>query len=390
LQSYLEKYWNQFKDHLVPTTPPTLPPDVDPTAYKRVAFSVQPLLANDVSPYYAGKFDDDTDFSASLVKVAALFAAGQLLAEAKVAAAGAANSASFLSSFNTAVQGEVNANADPRITGTHFTSTSPVPLMPNIPGILDVTGFPSVTFKSTFASKQSLMIVQSDDPAAGFCIGQLGYGYISAALNQKKFFDASLTAGPDTSPPPKGRGVWLTANYDGDFKERIPCVNDHPDAQLTTARQMCRMFSMIRLKKLPENDPDTNTLMQNLLKEPKAGGTSPLIQKGRAGGGGPSVDAWFTFVLDKIGFAGLGAGGSGATVYSEGLIIQWNNPNKASQLDDFNNKIDPGNSNPSTRLSGEIAVCWQNVLWASLPTGFDGIVEVLNNTISDFLDQKAL
>jgi hypothetical protein len=83
LQSYLNKYVAKYSDELVPSTPPTLPPDVDPTAYKRVAFSILPLLGNAVSPYYAGVFDDDTDFSASLVKVAALFAAGQLLAEAK-------------------------------------------------------------------------------------------------------------------------------------------------------------------------------------------------------------------------------------------------------------------------------------------------------------------
>jgi hypothetical protein len=97
LQSYLQKYVTQFSGDLIPATKPALPSDIDQAAYKRVAFSILPLRGNAASPYYAGIFDDDTDFSASLVKVAALFSAGQLLAEAKLAPTGAANSASLSS-----------------------------------------------------------------------------------------------------------------------------------------------------------------------------------------------------------------------------------------------------------------------------------------------------
>jgi len=374
LQSYLEKYVGVFSNELVPSTPPTLPPDVDPTAYKRVAISIWPLLGIAVSPYYAGVFDDDTDFSASLVKVAALYAAGQILAEAKDAFPG-----STLATFNGALKAEINANADPRILTASFPKTSPVQLLPNTTSILDISG---PKFTSAFNNDLSAMIVQSDDAAAARVIDALGYGYISAVLKEGNFFDPTNGTGV---------GIWLAGDYSSThIYVRIPCVNDHPDAELTTTRQMCRMFAMIRKKQVPIRvggnvDPDINSLMESLLHEPKgAGGTAPWLLKGRTGG--PTVDPLFSILDDKIGFDGLGAVRS-PMVYSEGLIIQWND---ASQVMDFNNKIDPGMANPATRLSGEIAVCWQNLLADNLSTGFNGIVHVLNNAIFDFLEQAAL
>ena len=99
-----------------------------------------------------------------------------------------------------------------------------------------------------------------------------------------------------------------------------------------------------------------------------------------------------TIVQDKIGFAGLGDNET-PNVYSEGLIIKWND---TSQVDAFDKKIDPTNANPTNHLTGEIAVCWQNLLAEIIPGGttqkpmFDPIIDIINNSISDFLDQKAL
>jgi hypothetical protein len=203
---------------------------------------------------------------------------------------------------------------------------------------------------------------------------------ISAVLAENSFFFPSTE-----------QGIWLAGDYVHKLGEvRIPCVNDHPDTELTTTRQMCKMFAMIRLNQLPAGDTDTNTMMQGLLAEPKTGpnATGPWLSPGR----NPGVAPLFTIKLDKIGFAGLGTSQI-PNVYSEGLIIKWND---TSQIDSFNNKIDPGNANPSTRLSGEIAVCWQNLLSELISGGtalkpmFDPIIEVLNNSISDFLDQAAL
>jgi len=388
LQAYLAKYTTQFVNDLIPTTLPTFPPDLpDPLAYKRVAFALLPLRANAVSPYYGGIFDEDMDFSASLVKMAALFAAGQLLAAAKAALPAAANSASFFSSFNAAIQAEITANADDRVKNAHYPSGGiPIGLLPKMTNILKVanvgTSSASVSFTTSFNTNLSQMIVQSLDPASGVVIDRLGLGYISAALNEKGFFRKTLTPGPSRTGA-TGRGIWLTADYDHHTIVRIPCINDHDDAQLTTAHQMCVLFSKIRLKQLPDTDLATNTLMQNLLNEPKPGGTTPWLSPSR----GPGVAPRFDILQDKIGFAGLGTAQT-PNVYSEGLIIKWKD---TSQVDTFNNKIDPGNAHPNIRLSGEIAVCWQNLLADDLgATPFDGVIEVLNNSISDFLDQKTV
>jgi hypothetical protein len=379
LQSYLKKYHTSFQSELVPATAPHRDADVPPDGYKRVAISLQPLLATAGSPYYAGVFDDDTDFSASLVKVAALFAAGRMLTAAKVAVKTAPNIAAFFTSFNSKLKTEIDnpANTDARIRAKVFPSGSPVGLYPKTAQILLPTGLgtaaATVTFTSVFDANQTDMIVNSGDPTAAAAIDALGYGYISAALVEDKFFDPTNGTGV---------GIWLAGDYaNNNTYIRIPCINDHRDAQLTTTRQMCRMFALIRLNLLPDIDTATNTLMRNLLNEPKPGGTTPWLDPSRV-----HVGPQFSIVMDKIGFAGLGDSNS-PNVYSEGLVIKWND---TSQVDSFNNKIDPGNANPSTHLTGEIAVCWQNLLEQNLSTGFDGIVEVINNSVSDFLDRKAL
>jgi hypothetical protein len=370
LKSYLDKYVTQFSDKLVPTTPPKLPSDVDPTAYKRVAFSILPLLGSTpgvseaVSPYYAGVFDDDTDYSASVLKVAVLFAAGQLLSEAKAWLTGATNPSSFFNQFQPDVQ-----SADPRIKNTTF--KPPVRLLPNIPTILKPTGNPSppVAFTKGFNDNLTVMITKSSDPGAQFCIDQLGYGFISARLIENKFFDPQNGTGV---------GIWLAGDYMKSKPDvRIPCVNDHPDVELTTTRQMCKLFSMIRLNQLPQNDTDTNKLMQDLLSQ--AGSWLTM-------GTDLSVAPLFTIIHAKVGFGGLGTDET-PNVYSEGLIIKWND---MTQVKAFNKKIDPSNAHTESHLSGEIAVCWQNLLAEALSPSFNGIVEVLNNSISDFLDQAAL
>ena len=393
LKSYLDKYVAQFSSQLVPSTPPTLPSDVDPNAYKRVAFSILPLLghpdSNAVSPHYAGVFDDDMDFSGSLVKVAALFAAGQFLANAKNAVPSAGTD--VFKDYNAGLKAEINANADSRILNA--TLPSGYQLLPQTSTIL--TGLdPAATFVKSFSDNLSAMIVNSSEPGAGVCIGRLGLGYISAVLNENSFFDKTLPPGPDSpyDATATGRGIWLTGDYVHSVPLtsvlRIPCVNDHRDVELTTTRQMCRMFSMIRIKQLPEHDIDTNTLMQNLLNEPKTGleATGPWL------GRNPGTEPLFTILQDKIGFAGLGTIQK-PNVYSEGLIIKWKDMTK---VDAFNKIIDPTNANPAIWLSGEIAVCWQNLLAELIDGGtadspmFGPIVDVINHTVSDFLARAAL
>jgi hypothetical protein len=381
LQSYLQKYHTSLQGKLVPATAPHRDADVPPDGYKRVAISVQPLLANAVGPYYAGIFDNDTNFSASLVKVAALFAASRMLTAANIAVKVASDSSAFFTSFNSALKTEIDTQADARIRAKVFPSGSPVGLYPRTAQIMVPADVGTASAKASFTpgasrfnSNLADMIVNSGDATAAAVIDSLGYGYISAALVENNFFVPTVGTGV---------GIWLAGDYaNSNTYVRVPCINDHPDAQLTTTLQMCRMFALIRLNLLPSIDATANTLMQNLLHEPKPGGTTPWLDPSRLQAAVPQ----FSILMDKIGFAGLGSSNN-PNVYSEGLIIKWNN---TAQIDSFNKRIDPGNADASTHLTGEIAVCWQNLLADNLPTGFDGIVDVINNCVSDFLDQKAL
>jgi hypothetical protein len=177
-------------------------------------------------------------------------------------------------------------------------------------------------------------------------------------------------------------GIWLAGDYaNSNTYVRIPCINDHRDAELTTTRQMCRMFALIRLNLLPSIDATANTLMQHLLHEPNLAARhrgwtradcKPLChssQSLRTRSASPVSDRPTTTPMCT----------------PEGLIIKWNN---TAQIDSFNKRNDPGNADASTHLTGEIAVCWQNLLADNRSTGFDGIVDVINNFVSDFLDQR--
>ncbi len=363
LKTYLDKAVITSAAKLVPPSGTTLPPNVRST---HVPISLMPLTNNgqNLDNYYAGVFDDEMHFSASLVKVAALFAAGQFHAEAKAFATNFATWSSFLTAFNASLKAEINATADTPIKNAGLFMT------PQTATILKPSAFPTIAFADAFKNSLARMIVQSDDDDAGICIRALGYGYINTALKQANFFNSST-------------GIWLAATYHkGDPMVRIPCVNDHPDGELTTSRLMCRLMAMIRLGQLPQNDADANSLMQGWLNEPKTGGTGPWLGHGR----GNTVGPLFSILQDKIGFAGLGSDEI-PLVYSEGLIIKWND---TSQLDTVNNKIDPTNAHPEIHLSGEIALCWQNLLDDLIPPppgNFDGIIEVMNNSISGFLNQ---
>ncbi|MBZ5636669.1 MAG: hypothetical protein LAO55_26385 [Acidobacteriia bacterium] len=377
LKKYLEKYALApstsppvSADKLIPPSGTTLPPNVKST---HVPISLWPLTNNGLSSFYAGVFDDEMHFSASVLKVAALFAAGQFHAEATAFAQGYTDWNKFVTDFNADLKTRIN----PTTVDSHILSAGFF-LLPQTQTILKQSAFPTIAFADNaggFQERAGRMIVESDDPSAAICIRALGYGYINMALRQANFYSSF------TSP-----GIWLAGTYDKADKlkkVRIPCVNDHPDAQVTTSRLMCLMTAMIRLGQLPQNDAGANALMQGWLHEPKSGpdATGPWLGAGRDN----TIAPKFTIVHDKIGFAGLGDD-EVPNVYSEALIIKWTT---AAQLAAFNKTIDPTDTHPEIHLSEEIAVCWQNYLWPLMPSprNFDGIIDVINNSISDFLQQ---
>jgi hypothetical protein len=220
-------------------------------------------------------------FSASLMKVAAMYAAFAMRAEASAFAVGKdfANATAFFNAFKEQFK---PADAVPAIVSAgHF-------LQPKYSDILTVTGFGSGTLTVKFVpefhrpidedntlydaykavraahglgedadgnlienaqsraayariSQMWRMIVPSDNTSAGECIRRLGYAYINVKLMQRGFYE------PSASPP---RGIWLAADYGGSGRVEIDSVNDGKSAQATTSLQIARLFSLIELEQL--------------------------------------------------------------------------------------------------------------------------------------------
>jgi hypothetical protein len=372
----------------------------------RIAFSII-ALASDDNHRYAGsrrvvagntvRIDDEMHFSASLVKVAAMYAAHELLAAARRLARkkgfpdAPAFRAALVSTFDplirtTAVPSIRNLVADPVLMGP----------APKYDLIFDVTNTgvanePTIEFTPRFQADLVSMISHGTNDGAARVIRKLSYAYINAALTAGGFFSATAN-----------HGIWLAGDYLGDKNKqkfnnashipyvRIPCTNDCEIvqgvancgvAQISTTRLMSNMFALIELGRMPNADtktvvspegrtvPDGNQKMRKLLSEPKPliPGTKeadlPWVDQSRL----HNVTARFTVTHDKIGVADLKRG---PDVNSEGLIVNW-----------------AGDPTLLTRrhLTGKLAISWQNLVGPPPGHDFDGIARVINDAFAAYI-----
>jgi hypothetical protein len=354
LQKYLEK---AYSEALVAHKMGSQPAD-DSTAKLHVPISIFAHV-NSGSHHYAGIHHDEVHFSASLLKVAAMYAAFSLRTEAReLAKPGAAPPGGFKKpeDFFDALDKKfkpADAVAAIRNAG--------VGLKPRYSDILTVTGFSggglTVNFSPDFLDHMRQMIIPSNNSSAGECIRRLGYAYINVKLMNGGFYD------PDSSPP---KGIWLAADFVGGARIEIDSVNDGKSAQATTSRQMARLFSLIQLEQLIP-DVTSSLEMKAILREAQ-GVDSAWISRF-----GPRL---FSFEGVKVGLANLkpNTPPKGPDVYSEGVLLKWS-----------------GGPVPLPHnLSGYIAVCWQNLRVSAYDTGVPGIAEMIEKAFSNFLNQAPL
>ncbi len=62
----------------------------------------------------------------------------------------------------------------------------------------------------------------------------------------------------------------------------------------------------------------------------------------------------------------------GPNVYSEGLVIEWTNPGDTAALG-------------AHKLSGRIAISWQNLVGPLRPKFYDGICRMINDAYFNFI-----
>jgi hypothetical protein len=363
-----------------------------------------------------GIYQDEMHFSASLLKAGVMYAAFKLLAEAETLAgppppAGLNNQNVFFA----ALQKQFNSSdAVPEITKVGAKAG----LVPRYADILKVEGFGTDKLKVTFVpefyrsihedrdlykayldirrdqhlgkdadgnkiesaeSRAALarvshmykMVVWSNNTSAGECIRRLGYAYINVKLMEVDLFDKKNT-----------RGIWIGGDYVGIAPRiEVDSVNDDKVATATTTRHMAELFLLIKLDTTPHSDD-----MQFLIGEAQDFEPSFISR---------AQPRLFTVGGVKIGVANIKPNTKplGPDVNSEGIIFSWNTDDAL-----------PGEKLPTDRgLSGIFAACWQNVRGDAIAADkpghnvrtiddaeFDGVAEVIQNTIKNFIKQTAL
>ena len=353
------------------------------------------------------QLDLEECFSGSLIKMAALFAAYTLLREADVLRLDMKErvvDVPFAKFFDKLAERVNPANdALPEIMSAARDPKNNIAMAPSLRDIVSITSLTTaVTFTDDFRAHLRSMIIPSDDCDAAECIFRLSYPYINVKLMNEGYFHRD-----------KRKGIWLCGDYfdkdlcstrtdlktRGQAFVRIDTMNDcdqtkHPpfcgSAQNTTSKEMARLFLNILLRALVV--PESSDEMRSILHEAEHG--SP---DGTPAPAWPAPAPDRSFLLTKatgsvtrkfrIDGVKIGQGPikedhdrGRIEVRSEGLIIIWKGVADGDPHPDpaLRKKFD------DLKLTGEAAICWQN-----LPNNIDsdGIIQIINDTISGFIDQ---
>ena len=287
----------------------------------------------------------DLHFSASLLKVAAMYSAFQLRETLRAIAVelGANTSRATLLK-------EAAAHLDPLIMDKVATipalkGVKRIHALPQYKRMFEVTasssgdGF-SVDFSKAFVGGKGhleRMIAVSDNNSAAECIHGSGYGFLNGLLQSAGFFDSSTN-----------NGIWLAGDFVGAYPTfRIKSVNDGLVKQATTTLQMASLFTLLHDRLLV---PAASTEMLDLLAAAVA---VPEVFIERAS------DLDFTVTRNKLGVAALKPENGGNEVCSEASMLTHDSTGR------------------------EFVVVWQNFIPGR--DGFDPIGHVIRDTIRGFI-----
>jgi hypothetical protein len=285
---------------------------------------------------WAGRRNDEVHYSASLLKVAAMYAAFDLRSAA--ATLFADHSTESWPEFRERLVAEFNSQIISR-TSSVITATpgmKPHHIVPNYDELFQPTttaAGPTIGFTPSYRAHIEGMIPGGHNNDAAACIHGLGYGFINAKLADDGFFDT-----------PTSNGIWLAGDFMGQRPAaRITSINDGDVAQALTTRQLAKLLTLMVRRSLLGSDE-----MLDLL--------------GRTG-------SWFEFTNPHVWPAGgnfarqgakVGRGPlkTGGEVLSEGILIH----EKAHE----------------TRF----VAAWQNVMGAPTLTNLRLIADVIESTIN--------
>jgi hypothetical protein len=259
---------------------------------------------------HGGMRELETHYSASLLKVAALYAAYELRRTVNnTAASVAASTPGELFAGLSASLDHLISVASPAVSAAPgITEPMKVPQYSAVFAAIPlITGGFALEFTADFVSQLRLMIVRSSNEAAAQCIQRLGYSWINGTLAAGGFFD-----------PTTNSGIWLAGTFTGSRPYvRIPSVNDGLVAQALTCRSLAKMYALLNERLLV--DASSSDAMLALLAEAQFGPDAEpgWITRPEFASPGTSIAGTHT----KIGLGPLKPENGGFDVASEGTIL---------------------------------------------------------------------
>jgi hypothetical protein len=267
-----------------------------PTAAPIVIVAIDPSGSRG----FAGQLETEVHYSASLLKVAAMYAAFELRKAANETIASLQPAAAdVFPTLHGAFDQAIRDNRVPQLAALDEAF-----LLPRLEQVFEFDpATATVNFSQGFWNNLFAAIAEGNNAAAGACVHGLGFGYLTRAVADAGFFS-----------PDSGNGIWLCGDFGHGFPpQRIACVNDTPVAQATTALQMARLLTLMLDRQLVQDgvsDDAMLTLLTQAILPPRL---HLFLNR--------DVSVQYVTLHSKI---GLGPLNNGTQVASEGAIIREN------------------------------------------------------------------
>ncbi|MEU2502364.1 MULTISPECIES: hypothetical protein [Streptomyces] len=197
---------------------------------------------NTLNHPWAALREHEEHYSASMLKIAAMYAAFDLRASADQLASGSSLTAwpQIEAALKAQFNSEIATHTPSLISGSTELKPEDKSRKPDYSAVLELGTGPDFIVDFTQAQKdafENMMVIQ-DDPGATTTIHGLGYPYLNGKIADDGFFDGT------------SKGVWLAGDYGPWRDARIACVNDVDTAQGTTVWHMAKLMTLLADDKL--------------------------------------------------------------------------------------------------------------------------------------------
>jgi hypothetical protein len=222
----------------------------DRAALERVALCVVALDGADTHAW-AGHRQNEAHYSASLVKLLAMYAAHTLrfFARTLIAEQTPATPSDFFTALAAEFDTAITDATPAKIKAQHGAdATKIVPAYTTVlEPRLDAAGRPvDADFAPGYLTQLKGMLIHQENPPAAECIHGVAFGFMNAKAGDDGFFHQE-----------SDQGVWLAGDYLGQWTPvRIASLNDGPAAQVATAVDLAKLVTRMLDGSLESGRPD--------------------------------------------------------------------------------------------------------------------------------------